>query len=82
MLAIFLWLICVVVAVTATVTAQWVAAIFWWAVVVSLFIWHYGWRRVKCLLGWHEWSMTRGYNGAPHKTAVCVHCGDTPVEYQ
>lgn len=33
-LVIFLWLICIVVAIVATVQADWIAAIFWWAVVI------------------------------------------------
>ena len=37
--------------------------------------------KLKCLFGFHEWTMERGYEGAPHHTAVCKRCGIKPKEY-
>lgn len=31
--------------------------------------------KLKCLFGFHEWNMFRGYNEAPHHTAYCIRCG-------
>lgn len=83
-----LWSVCVVVAVVATCQAiagdpeSWFAAVFWWAVSIGTFVWyHGGWQNIKCLFGDHQWSMTRGFYGEPHDTAVCKNCGDKPKEY-
>ncbi len=37
--------------------------------------------RLGCLFGNHEWTMTRGFEGRPHHTAVCNKCGRSPKEY-
>lgn len=30
--------------------------------------------KLKCFFGFHAWSMTRGFYGTPHHTAVCLRC--------
>jgi len=27
--------------------------------------------KLRCFFGFHDWSMYRGYNGAPHHSAHC-----------
>lgn len=50
-------------------------------VVLVLLGFHWVKDKLKCRFGFHEWTMTRGYD-EPHHTAVCKRCGAKPKEYK
>lgn len=58
-------------------------------IIIVLFFLALGWAKGKvnktrlgCLFGNHSWTMTRGFEGRPHHTAVCSKCGISPKEYK